>query len=238
MHEQRETGGLAHRNLGLDATAALGSSVDVGSALLYELDQRHFAELRGWLGLRPLPSVDATLEALRTKPALFLSRQSVLSVFGSSAYDEAGGFLSWRAFEFLRFDGAGYFESYDTGRAGARADAAARFELGGALHTLVRLGYGRVIIGDQGYQALRASLGRQLARNLAGTLDLYGYFYDRAVLGYRSSSVYSGSLSYRVSAPLELLWGASLFRSPYASLDAQTLLRLSYELDATSGRRP
>lgn len=231
LHEQREAAGLAHRNLGLDGSTTLGQHADLGASALYALDEQHFAEARAYLDLRPLAGLSATFEALRAKPALLLSRQSVLSVFGSSAYDEAGGFLSWQVLELLRVEGAGYVEAYDTGRPGARGDGAARFELGGRRRTIVRVGYGRVIIGEDGYQQLRASLARDFGASVQGVLELYGYFYDRPVLGYRSSAVYSGSLSYRPSPPLQLLWGASVFRSPYASLDAQTLLRASYAFD-------
>lgn len=237
FHEQREAAGLAHRHLGLDGRVSLGKDADLGGSALYVLDERHFAEARGYLDLRLLPQLNATLEALRSKPALLLSRQSVLSVFGSSAYDEAGGFVSFEPLEFLRLETGGYVERYDTGRPGARGDAAARFELAGAQRTYVRVGYGRVIVGDNGYQLLRASLARELTRDVRGTVEAYGYFYDQPVLDYRSSSVYSGTLSYRVISPLELLWGASVFRSPYASLDAQTMLRASYDFDlAASGR--
>jgi hypothetical protein len=240
VHEQREQDRVARRNLGLDAGATLGKLASVGVSALYSLDARHFADARAWLDWQVLEGLDATLEALRAKPGLLLSRQSVLSVFGSSAYDEAGGALSWEALTFLRLEASGYLEAYDAGRPGARSDAAARFELGGARRTVVRVGYGRVIIGEDGYQSLRASLARSLTEHLAGTLDLYGYFYDRPILGYRTSSVYSGTFSYQVLEPLSLLWGASVFRSPYAALDAQTMLRVSYDVDfgSGSGRRP
>lgn len=63
------------------------------------------------------------------------------------------------------------------------------------------------------------------------TAEVYGYFYDRAILGYRASTVYAGTLSYAPAPRWSLLWGASLTRSPYAALDAQTLLRASYAFD-------
>jgi hypothetical protein len=137
----------------------------------------------------------------------------------------------------LRLETSGYVEKYDTGRPGARGDLATRFDIAGAQRTYVRVGYGRVIVADTGYQVLRASLGRELGEELRMTLESYGYFYDQPILGYRSSSVYSGTLSYWALPALELLWGASVFRSPYASVDAQTLLRASYDFDLSASRR-
>jgi hypothetical protein len=233
FHEQRESGGLAHRNLALDASGVLAAEVTAGGSLLYELDQRHVAEARAWLDLRPVEGLGVTLEGLRTKPALFLSRQSVLSVFGTSAYDEVGGFLTWQVLEPLRLETSGYLEKYDTGRPGARSDIVARLELGAAHRTLVRAGYGRVLVADTGYHSVRFSMARDVTKELVGSVEAYGYFYDQPVRGYRASEVYSATLGYRASELLELLWGASLFHSPYARLDAQTLLRLSYELDAS-----
>ena len=83
---------------------------------------------------------------------------------------------------------------------------------------------------------LRAALSSQLLTRVSGTLETYAYLYDGPVLGYRTSSLYAGTLSYAALQELELLWGASLFRSPYARLDAQTTLRLSYSLEASVGR--
>lgn len=232
FHEQREQGGLKRRNLGADLTGRVSPRLALGTSALLELDSRSLADLRLWLDAEPHPLVRAGLEALRAEPALFLSRQSVLSVFDSGGYDELGGSASVQARSWLRLDAGGYLQRYDEGRPGARGEAAARFAVDRYYATFVRVAYARVLVPRNGYHALRASLGRSLTRKLSSTLELYGYFYDARVLGYRASSVYSGTLSYQALEALALLWGASLSRSPYARLDAQTLLRLSYELDA------
>jgi hypothetical protein len=49
--------------------------------------------------------------------------------------------------------------------------------------------------------------------------------------------VYAGTVTYRVSDPLELLWGGGLARAPYAARDAQTLIRATYEFDASPRAR-
>jgi hypothetical protein len=95
----------------------------------------------------------------------------------------------------------------------------------------VRLSYTRVAAPGNGYHSLRTSLSRRLPRHLTGTLEAYGYFYDNPIRSYDTSYVYAGTLSYDAGTRLSLLWGASVMRSPYASLDAQTLVRASYAFD-------
>jgi hypothetical protein len=43
--------------------------------------------------------------------------------------------------------------------------------------------------------------------------------------------VYAATLSRQLSTPFSLLIGGSLARTPYAALDAQALVRLSYSID-------
>lgn len=230
-HEQHERGGVGRRNLGLDLNGQLLPELGYGGSALVELSAGRLADLRAWLDVAPHRALQVSVEALRTEPALFLSRQSVLSVFSTAGYSELGGALRVQARRWLRLEGSGYGEVYDEGRPGARAELGARFEIDRYYATYARLAFSRVMIGEAGYQQLRASLGRRLSRTLRSTAELYGFFYDQPVQGYRTSSVYSATLDYRASERLALLWGASLARSPYSRLDAQTLLRLSYELD-------
>jgi hypothetical protein len=96
--------------------------------------------------------------------------------------------------------------------------------------TLLRISYVRLLAPSNGYHSLRTSLSRQLPWQTSATLEAYAYYYDRRLLGYRSSSVYAGTLAYEPSSSWRFLWGASLARTPYAALDAQTLLRVVYDL--------
>jgi hypothetical protein len=89
-----------------------------------------------------------------------------------------------------------------------------------------------VLAPHNGYHSLRTSLSRRLLAATVGTLEIYGYFYDHAVSSYTTSSVYAATLSRQLSRPWSLLLGGSVARTPYAGLDAQALVRLSYTLDA------
>jgi hypothetical protein len=229
LHEQRERGGVAFRNLGVDASARPFDSGSMGASALLELDGQRVATARAWIDTAPHPSFDAGVELLRADPARLLSRQSVFSVFAADGYDELGATLTWRAERRLQFESGGYVQLYDDERPGARGDVTARIVAERSRRTLVRATYTRVLAPENGYHSLRTALSRDFSRRLAATLEAYGYFYDRPVAGHTTSSVYAATLSYRALESLELLWGGSLARSPYAALDAQTLVRVTYQ---------
>lgn len=236
FHEQREPSGLAHRNLGIDGRTPLFSRTLLGTSAVLDLDRRRFADTRLWLDASPHRALDLSFEYLHTEPALFLSRQSVLSVFGSAAYDEVGSYATVRAGSALSFEGAGFLQEYDGERPGARAELAARAFAGPSRRTFLRVAYARVQAPENGYHSLRSSLSQRFAWRLRGTLEAYAYLYDKAIRGYRASSVYAGTLSFDPAPELNLLWGASLAHSPYANLDAQTELRVCYTWDLASPR--
>jgi hypothetical protein len=232
VHEQRAAGGAERRNLALDVSAEPHERSGVGASALLDLDSRRLATLRAFADWAPHAALDLDAEYLRAEPALLLSRLSVLSVFTTDAYDELGGGGSLRPLGWLRFDARGHVQLHADGELGSRGEVAARLAPGGRHTTVARLSYARVEAPENGYHSVRGSLGRGLTRRLAGTLEAYGYFYDAPISGYRSSSVYSATLSYQAHEALELMWGGSLARSPYAALDAQTLLRVTYHVDA------
>lgn len=227
FHEQREQGDLSHRNLGLDARANLENSLVVSGSAILDADSRRLADSRLWADVTPWEPLGLSIEYLHTHPALWLSRQSVLSVFTTDRYDEVGTMATLRALKGLTLEGSGFLTLYDDNRPGARSEATVR--LLADARTLLRVSYVRLLAPSNGYHSLRTSLSRQLPWQTSATLEAYAYFYDKLLLGYRSSSVYAGTLAYQPSASWHFLWGASLARTPYAALDAQTLLRVVYD---------
>jgi hypothetical protein len=155
----------------------------------------------------------------------------VLSVFSTDRLDEAGGSAALTLSRAVRLEGAAFLSIYEAGRPGARSEGALR--LVPDERSLVRLSYVRVLAPHNGYHSLRTSLSRRLLVATVGTLEVYGYFYDHAVQSYRTSSVYAATVSRQLSKPWSLLLGGSLARTPYAGLDAQALLRVSYVIDQT-----
>jgi hypothetical protein len=228
FHEERAGGDVARRNLGLDARARL-AWLSLGLSTLLDTDSLRLADARVWADFSPIERVSLSTEYLHTEPALWLSRQSVLSVFSTDRLDEAGGAATWRLSRALRLEGAAFLTIYDAHRPGARSEGTLR--LAPDERSVIRLSYVRVLAPHNGYHSLRTSLSRRLLAATVGTLEGYGYFYDHAIESYRTSSVYAATLSRQLSAPWGLLVGGSLARTPYAGLDAQALVRVSYAVD-------
>jgi hypothetical protein len=232
FHDEQAKGEVEHRNLGLDLGVEPLKEASIGASTLLELDSGRFADARLWVDATPHPIIDLGAEYLHAEPSLLLSRQSVLSVFSTSSYEEVGGTLSAKIQRWLRLETNGYIEAYRGSGPGARGEVAARIQADREHLTIFRVAYARVIAPQNGYQALRVSFSRRLWQELSTTLEAYGYFYDQPIASYRTSSMYAGTASYRVLDPLDVLWSVSLARSPYAALDAQTMLRVTYRFDA------
>jgi hypothetical protein len=231
FHEQHEAGGLARRTLTLDETSQLSTTISVGANASAELEAERISEARVWLDAAPTHQLNLSLEWLHAEPALFLSRQSVLSVFSADAYDEGGARAVERASDRVALEGGAWLELYTGSRPGARGELALRTLVDRAGATFLRVAYARVLTPDNGYYSLRSTLTRRILTRLSGTLEAYAYLYDQAIHAYRTSTVYSETLEYHPTGAVGLLWGASLVRSPYANLDLQTELRLAYDFD-------
>jgi len=236
FHEQHEPDGLARRTLGLDARAALLTDATLGGAARLALDAARIQDARLWVDVTPIDEIDGSLEYLHTEPALFLSRQSVLSVFSTDAYDEVGGSALARLTERVSVEGNGFVEFYSDSRRGARGELAARAFPGAGKRTLVRVAYTRVLAVENGYHSMRASVARRIVPELSGTLEAYAYLYDDPIQNRITSEVYAGTLSYQATRALNVLFGTSLAQSPYAFFDLQTLIRLEVDLDLSTRR--
>lgn len=235
VHDQWEERGLSRLDLGADAHADLGAASASGSAVL-SLDAKRFADARVWVDTSPVKPLDVSVEVLHSEPALLLSRSSVLAVFSTDGYDEVGASATLRALRALSIEGGAFAELYDSGRPGARADAAVRVFADRGGHTMVRLGYTRVQAPTNGYHSLRSSLVRRITPRVSSTVEAYGYFYDEAIRDVRTSLVYAGTVSMQPTDAVSLLLGGSLARSPYAALDAQAQVRLVVNFDLGPGK--
>jgi hypothetical protein len=231
FHEQHQDTGLARRNLGVEGRLQALREIAIGGNALLELDAQALQDARLWVDTTPADPLDLSIEYLHTEPALFLSRQSVLSVFGGDGYDETGASAVVRATRHLALEGDGSVQFYDESQRGARGEIGVRVLPGSGKRTIVRLAYARVLATNNGYHSLRTALSRRLTPELTGTVEAYAYLYDEPIRGRTSSEVYGGTLGYDLTEQVNLLWGASLAQSPYAELDAQTLVRLELDFD-------
>ncbi len=231
MHEQHENSELARRNLGADLRLTPFDKASLGGNALLDLDSGGLADGRLWIDTTPMKHLSVGGEYLHTEPALFLSRQSVLSVFSTNMYDELGGTASWQLYRSMGLEGGGYLELYSDGSKGARGQIAVKLTPDRDGNTLLRLGYTRVRAIDNGYHSIRNTLRQRIARTVSATAEAYLYVYDVAIRGYNISSVYAGTVEWRPRSDLRLMWGASFADSPYARADIQSLVRVVYNFD-------
>jgi hypothetical protein len=239
FHEQRDHGELSHRSLGADAEVRPLDFLAVFGDAIFELDATRLSDLRFWADAAVAKPVDLSVEYRHTEPALLLARTSVLSVFSTSAFDEAGGEVTIHASPKVVLEGTGYLQLYEGSRPGARSEAAAKFVTDGSRRSLVRLSHARLIAPENGYHSLRASYSQRFLRTLTGTLEAYLYVYDKAVHEYRTSSVFAGTLGMRPrpDGVFGILLAASVARTPFASLDAQALVQMTVDFDLSGRRR-
>lgn len=232
IHEQREAGGLAYRNLGADARYDPSQKVTLGGAAVLELDARRVADGRLWAHYTPLLPLELEAEVLHAEPALFLSRQSVLGVFSTDAYEEAGGSFRAKLWRQLTLTGSGFVQVHSRADLGQRSELGARITPGHTDRTVILLSVARVDASENGYVSMRNAWRQRIQLDLHTTLEAYHYRYDEPIAGYDTSSVYAGTVEWLLSRHLSALWGASYARTPYAAADAQTQVRLRY---ATGG---
>ena len=228
IHEARESGGLAHRSLATDSRFQASQKLSLGGAAVMELDARRVADARLWGNFAPLSALELELEVLHAEPALFLSRQSVLSAFSTEAYGEVGGSARWKVWRELTLTGSGFVQIHDSEDVGQRSEIGARIAPGRGDGTLVMLSMSRVSALDNGYVSMRNAWRQRIDSRFRTTIEAYHYRYDEPIAGYETSSVYAGTSEWVFTRRVSALWGASFAHTPYAAADAQTQLRLRY----------
>jgi hypothetical protein len=229
FHEQHERLGLTRRNLGADASFDGWDPVSFGGSAILDLDATDLADAHVWAEASPLPRLDVSVHYEHAQPALFLSRQSVLSVFSTDRYDELGVLAGYRAGARWRLEGGGFGQAFSDGRHGGRGELSARVSVDRADNTVLRVAYVRVAEPNNGYHSIRDSLRQRLQSDLVATAEAYVYLYDDPILGQSSSLVGAGTLEWWLEPQLSVLGGASLAHSPYALADAQAIVRVVYD---------
>jgi hypothetical protein len=220
--------------MGLDVGVPIEDLAYVGASMILDVDSMKVSTARVfsdvWLG----EMWDLGAEYLKAEPALLMSRQSVLSVFGTSGYQEIGGTIGLRPVKLLRLTGGAHLQFYEETLPGARLDAGLRFATSPLPQaTVLSLGYARVDAVELGYHSGKVAAMQPLPHNMTATLQGYAYFYDKEIEGYKRSLTGSLSLSYPFARQWELLWAGMMSRSPYASVDASTQLRVTYQFTAS-----
>jgi hypothetical protein len=128
--------------------------------------------------LTPIRHLDVTLDYRHVEPDLFLPRNSILAVFAADKRNDVGGALHWGATRSLAFD-VDYHVLLEDAGTGHWVRAKGTAHPWGPDATLgVEGSY--LEHPENGYKLVRLFGSKTLAA-LTGTLDLYGYFFNKSV---------------------------------------------------------
>jgi hypothetical protein len=234
FHEQREAAELGRRSLGFDLRVTPHEMIAVTGETVLDGDAWTVAEARAAVDVYPLEELSIATEYQHTVPALFLSRQSVLSVFSTDAFHEVGGSASYRPVRLLELGAGGYADVFSDGSAGMRLLAQARLWPLPSDRLVLAVGYRRVSEIENGYHAARLAAGYRVVQPVRLTAESYWYVYDEPVRHRLSVAVADTTLSWVAAGNAEwafhewlsALLGGSVGSTPYAAFDAQALARL------------
>ncbi len=238
LHEQHENSALGRRDLALDMHLPGTDTLDGDARAIVDLDSGKLADGFVGVGWHPLRRLDIAVDYRRMTPTLLMSRQSVLSVFAVDRFDELGGEARYRIGQKLIVFLGGFVEWFESGDQGVRIRSGVRVIPDDKHRMLINAVYTRVGEPVNGYHSTRLSVGYRFAEPLILTAEQYCYLYDHAIRGMNTSTVHALNASYRPARAWEVMLGGSLFNSPYAALDAQTMVRLSYTFGAVLGGEP
>lgn len=230
FHEQVESDALGRRNAALDMRITPGDAIAWSGQAVIDVDAASLADARVSLDAYPTRTLSLGTSYQRLVPALLLSRQSVLGVFSTDAFDEWSVEGDLRTPHWLGVGAFGAVQRFEGGDLGGRGGGNVRLIGGGSLRTTVSTGYRRVVETENGYHAVRASVSVSPVPPATITADGSAYFYDETIADLSSSIVGAIGAAWRLDRSFEVSLASSLARSPYARLDAQGIARLRIAL--------
>ncbi len=224
LHHQQADGEIGRREVAADLRVTPISEVIASAAFMLDTDTSEISEARAVIDAQPMDRLSVFAQYVHTQPALLLSRQSVLSVFSTDAFNETGVGTRLELLESLALSGAGYVTVFEGGDLGVRSSGGVRYAP--IRDVVVRLRYGRVSEIKNGYHSMRASLGYRIIKPLRATAEGYSYLYDEPIQGVSRSLVIVPTVEYTWPRWAALLVGGSVARTPYANVDAQAFVRV------------
>lgn len=226
FHEQHTAAGLDRRNGAFDLALMPIDEMAWHAQAILDMDADALADLRA--GLDVYPHRDVTLRGgyQHLSPALLLSRQSVLSVFSTEAFDEWGIEADWQIARPFRVSGFGYGLRFDDGSFGVRGGGTVRFSSAGPTPVMAMAGYRRISEAQNGYHGLRASFGVTPVSQLRLVGDAFVYLYDEPIEGFSASMVGVLSAAHPLGEHVDAMLASSVSRSPYADVDVQGTARI------------
>lgn len=175
--------------------------------------------------LTPSPLVDLTLDYRHYEPDLFLPRNSILSVFASDKRNALGGSVHSAGALGVALDAEYHLLLQDAGT-GHWARLKASRPLGSPATTAgAEMSY--LKSPDNGYTMARL-FGAKTLEALTGTLDLYGYFFEKAVNGEHQALTATATLGYEFARGWRALLAGTGGTTAFLSSQFDVMAKLVY----------
>ena len=175
--EEVEAGQLARRGLGFDASLERFRWPWIEVGALYDLAASDLAEIRAFADVGPYAGITVSPSYRREDPTLLLSKTSILSVFESTAYHEAGAELAWRGSR-LSLQAGGFGLLYQDDESGVRARGAASARLGPRRPVVARLTYERLSADQRGHHGGSVSATVEGLGPARASAEVWAYLFD------------------------------------------------------------
>ncbi|HEY3450703.1 MAG TPA: hypothetical protein VGK67_30380 [Myxococcales bacterium] len=230
-----ERGDVAWQLAGIDGRY-VWRTLTFGGHAAWALDARRFAEGDLAITWQPSAKLQASVDVRRTAPDLFLSRNSILSVFAAQTRDGYGADLDWRPVRLLRLQAGYHYLRFGAESGQAGADLAGEAGHEAALRAAFNLQPG-LTAGLQGrwletpgngYVEGRLFLTWAITESLALAVDADLYRFKEPIQGHTHSYTGSASLTWQMGPR----WAACLTGlatyTPYFESRFEGLARLVY----------
>lgn len=221
-----DRGDVSRQEIGADFLLTPYSFVAFKGAGWWSVYEGRMGEASLAAVLAPVRHVDVTLDYRHVEPDLFLPRNSILSVFAADKRNDVGGAVHWSALRELAID-ADYHVLLEDAGTGHWARAKGTAHPGGADNTVgAEVSY---LYNPENAYFMGRLFGAKALAALTATLDLYGYFFQRAVNGQDQALTATASLGYNIARGLRAVVAGTAGTTAYLSSQYELMAKLVYD---------
>jgi hypothetical protein len=228
-----DRGDPSRRDVGADLRITPVHFATLLGSAWWSLYEDRLGEASVALQLNPIRHLDVTLDFRHVAPDLFLPRNSILAAFIQEDRQDAGGSFHFGGLRWLGIDGE-YHALLEEGGTGHWARLKGTAHPGGLTNTvgaelsLLRNAELDSSTNGNGYKLARL-FGAKSWRELTGTLDLMGYFFDRDVNGYPRSLTGVGTVSYEFFRGWRAAVAGTAGTNPFLERQFEIMAKLVYD---------
>ncbi len=226
-----DRGDVSRQDVGVDFRLTPYQLVQLTGSSFWSLYENRLGEAAIAAMIFPVRHVDVTVDYRHVEPDLFLPRNSILAVFASDKRNDVGGAAHWGVHPMLALDGDYHLLLEDAGhghRARLKAtahplDASTTVGAEGTLLTNPATGE-----SGNGYKSARLFAAKAL-REITGTLDLMGYFYDHDINGQPRSLTATATVAYALAGGWRATVAGTAGTTPYFQREFDIMAKLVYD---------